>query len=430
MSNQEIIIDNTVKGACKRGCLHTHTCWSDGRVLPELAVKLYQDCDYDFLCLSDHRVFQDDPENWREIFLEPQPVWPPVLLQEWIDETRKNLGDIIGSIREDADGTRWMRLATYEELKQRFHQDGKFLLLPGSEITNRQTVADGRSYDTHFNLLNLHQGYAEKRGEDVNQTIAISWQLYLEACQRFPGRKTLFTLNHPQWRVWDIQPNDLLKHPQIRHFEVCNGGTQEGAPDWGPQTVDTFWDVALAHRLEDGQSILYATASDDTHYYSQKDFGKIMGMCTGWQVVYCPGEFTNDTLLEAIDQGQSYASCGVFLEKVWVDHDSRTLNVQVQAEADTQYQIDFITTRKGFDRTCTTRPYEHPTDPTLSRDIQFFSPEIGTVVSSVKGPIASCQFQDDYLYLRARVTSNKPTNIQDSVAYPHFQTAWIQPVVL
>ena len=48
-----------------RGMLHMHTHWSDGRALPEQAVAAYRNAGYDFISISDHNRFQDNPDKWR-----------------------------------------------------------------------------------------------------------------------------------------------------------------------------------------------------------------------------------------------------------------------------------------------------------------------------------------------------------------------------
>ena len=47
-----------------KGNLHTHTFWSDGKAFPEEAVMWYKSRGYNFLGLSDHNLFQDDPDRW------------------------------------------------------------------------------------------------------------------------------------------------------------------------------------------------------------------------------------------------------------------------------------------------------------------------------------------------------------------------------
>ena len=50
-----------------KGNLHMHSFWSDGRAAPEEAIKLYKSRGWDFVALSDHNVFQDNPEEWVSV---------------------------------------------------------------------------------------------------------------------------------------------------------------------------------------------------------------------------------------------------------------------------------------------------------------------------------------------------------------------------
>ena len=50
-----------------RGCLHMHSLWSDGNVMPEDAVGWYREHGYQFVCLSDHQALQLDTNAWLEV---------------------------------------------------------------------------------------------------------------------------------------------------------------------------------------------------------------------------------------------------------------------------------------------------------------------------------------------------------------------------
>ena len=63
-----------------RGMLHMHSHWSDGRALPEQAVAAYKDVGYDFIALSDHNRFQDNPDKWMAVGNGTEKGLPPVRL--------------------------------------------------------------------------------------------------------------------------------------------------------------------------------------------------------------------------------------------------------------------------------------------------------------------------------------------------------------
>lgn len=64
-------------GRWYKGNLHAHTFWSDGEAFPEEAVAWYKSRGYNFLGLSDHNVFQDDPDRWVDIIGDDVPWKKP-----------------------------------------------------------------------------------------------------------------------------------------------------------------------------------------------------------------------------------------------------------------------------------------------------------------------------------------------------------------
>ena len=62
----------------------------------------------------------------------------------------------------------------------------------------------------------------------------------------------------------------------------------------------------------------------------------------------------------------------------------------------------------------------------LNRVIPIYSDDIGKVVKSVKGTSASCKMAFDDLYIRAKITSSKPTKFKME-CYPKKECAWTQP---
>ena len=54
----------------KKGALHTHSSWSDGRAIPEVVLTNYKKLGYDFVSITDHNLFQEDPNVWQWISYE------------------------------------------------------------------------------------------------------------------------------------------------------------------------------------------------------------------------------------------------------------------------------------------------------------------------------------------------------------------------
>ena len=109
---------------------------------------------------------------------------------------------------------------------------------------------------------------------------------------------------------------------------------------------DRFWDAVNATRAKAGQPLLYAVANDDCHFYPCTKTDKPCPFGEAYTVVRAAA-LTPAALFEAMEKGDSYASCGVDLEDVRFD--GKTLYVSVPAKKGVTYTIKFITTKRGVD---------------------------------------------------------------------------------
>ena len=55
---------------------------------------------------------------------------------------------------------------------------------------------------------------------------------------------------------------------------------------------------------------MFGTATDDSHFYDERIHDNC-GCGNGWVTVHCPGEFTADRVIDAMNRGDYYASNGV-----------------------------------------------------------------------------------------------------------------------
>lgn len=411
-----------------RGQLHAHTHWSDGRGLPEQAVDAYQQRGYDFLCLSEHNRFAGDTNTWREVAKEEGP-WPPKVTQAVLGAYVERFG--ADSVESRTNGPSVsVRLKNYSELKTRFENPGKFILLPGVELTQQLN-----GIHVHMNYVNIPTVIPSLKGANLVKSIqspslTVSELIRADVSEveqaaterQVPG---LLMLNHPFWQYYDIQPQNLIDGSPIRFFEVCNGGSDHAPSPRAPAyTVEKFWDVVNAFRRIQGQPLLYAVGSDDAHFYDAKRIDGVGGVGDAWVMVRAAA-LTPQHLVEAMRQGDFYATCGILLEEVAFTPADRTLRVKVKAEAGANYRIDFIATRRGFDRTATalTIPAEKKRP---GRTLPVYSDDIGRTVKSVTGTEAAYRMETDDLYVRARVESDRPSKIAPHF-HPKVQTAWTQP---
>lgn len=410
-----------------RGQLHVHTYWSDGRGFPEQAVAAYKQRGYEFLCITDHNRFADDTAAWREVVAE-EGSWPPKVSQPIFDSYVQVFGkDWVES--KIAGAVTSVRLKTDAEIKAKFEEPGKFILLPGVELT--QTL---NGVSVHLNYINLPLMLPCIKGaglikeihgpKTVSELIA---QNASEAEQAAGERQTpyLLTLNHPFWVYYDIVPQNLIDCPEIRFFEVCNDGSEHAPhPQALTYTVEKFWDSVNAFRRLQGHPLLYGIGSDDAHFYDAKRINGECGVGDAWVMVRAAA-LTPEHLIAAMCRGDFYASNGVLLEEASFTPADNTLRVRVKAEHGVNYRIHFITTKRGFDRTVTeiASPAEKGRP---ARTIPIYSEDIGRIVKTVAGTQAMYRLAADDLYVRARVESDSPSTVAPYF-HPKVKMAWTQP---
>ncbi|MEI7899432.1 MAG: hypothetical protein WCK89_04215 [bacterium] len=391
-----------------RGNLHMHSLWSDGNVFPEDAVGWYRDHGYQFVTLSDHQMLQLDTHAWLEAGSQK-------LSREKADAYVK--GHPASAELKKEGGKEYLRLKTVWESKRMFDQPEAFLMVPGHELNH---VAGG--LQVHMNVINVSDTLPYRYGDSPSE-IFQRIETALDAWGRAQDVPTLFMLNHPTWPCFDIRPEVLIGLPRIRFFEVCNadgGTTFPPHPLW--YSLEKFWDIVNAFRIEDGYDPVFGTATDDTHTYTDPRGGARPGV--GWVCVRA-ARLDPHALLQAMYRGEFYASTGVALERVAFDGEKGTLSVKVRPDAGATYTVRFTTTQAGFDRT--TEAFDDPAkEKKPARTGIRYSDMIGKTAKTVEGLEASYTLGPDDLYVRATVTSSKKA-VNRVSNEPEFDTAWTQP---
>ncbi len=407
-----------------KGNLHMHNQWSDGKPLPEWAIDWYKSNGYDFVCPSDHNIFQSDqlrfdgfhfdnkPADlaafqgetslWKVI--SPQPGWPKLTLDN-INEAAEKFGK--DSIRTKTVGDQtYVRLMPFSELEELFVEPGKFLMIPGFE----QTGGCHNGQQVHMNFINVREVFPYITAETPKEILQRSFTKGLEMYGDPKGY--LFTANHPLWRYYDYSPNDLIALPHIRLFELNNngmGGYDPHPEGWKPEK---FWDVVNAHRASHDQPLLLGMGSDDRHSYATP--------AKAWSMVRAAGLNVKD-LLEAVHAGDFYASNGLDFEDIRFD--GKTLSVKIDVREEGKYRIEFIGTKKDYDPTCRTINVEEgPRNP--DRKIDVYSDSIGIVLDTVEGAEGSYTLKPNDLYVRAKIVKLGPDLKPDWQSQP---AAWSQP---
>ena len=416
----------------RRGHLHQHSFWSDGSATLEEACSLYRDAGYEFVIPSDHGRFQADTDKWFTL------------------EGGKKAAFERGQERykfpmetKEEDGKLQLCMRNFDEISALLNQEDRFLLIPGHELTTHG--ADG--VQVHSNLINSREEVTQELVDKLEgqapamfmsrpitgdkttprcsgyEAVGWSLQAHKEMIGNRPKDEVVVMFNHPDWIWYDLQPEWLCEQPEIRFFELVNCGPNLPVrPDFW--TMEKYWDIINAFRADRNQPLIMATATDDTHNYQRfyNDFETAAG---GSVMVRCDSLDAVD-LMRAMNRGDFYAAVGVWLDDIQFDKSTGTLAVDVHAEQDVNYKIDFIGTRRGFDKAFTT--IDSPKEGKFpARKINTYSESVGEIFKTVEGTHAEYTMTDDDLYVRARITAMIPARCTMR-GKPEHPSAWTQPV--
>ena len=425
-----------------RGMLHMHTLWSDGRALPEQAVAAYRDAGYDFISISDHNRFQDNPDKWVPVGDGSDQSWPPKSVHP--DCFKAYVERFGRGMVQERDGKTQVRLATYTELKKMFERPGRFLMLPGVEITT-DAKATGQTCAMHMNVIGIDDIIERAKKASLieklpKHTVSSAMRETVDMSEALAVKRGnppfICVLNHPNWKYYDVLAQDIIDNPKVRYFEVCNNGSSWPAPEGldGEWFQDCLWDAVLAYRLSHGQQPLYGLGSDDTHFYPGSGLENPYTFGDGYIMVRA-AELTQSALFEAIHNGDFYASSELDLEDVVFDRTTGTLTVSVPATPGVKCSIRFISSKKGTPLDPVSYVEIPATEERMyhARKVPVYADGIGATVKLVEGNrgerlVASYTLAADDLYVRARVESDAPTQFRRSrCLHPKHHTAWTQP---
>ncbi|MDD3587546.1 MAG: hypothetical protein PHQ75_10230 [Thermoguttaceae bacterium] len=391
-----------------RGCLHTHSLWSDGTALPELVIQWYRDNGFAFMSLTDHTKLQFG-EKWL-----PESKCPGQ-----IGKAKEKFSDWMET--RFANGKTEVRLHTISELMDRFNDPGKFLLIPGHEVNG--SIGDRQ---LHMIAMNVTESIPFLREKSVKNSIAAIEKATVEQGQK-SSRQVFSMVNHPEWVHFSVSPEDLIANPQMMFYEICNADSpprpigQYNKEFWNREK---YYDVILAFRLAKGDPPIYVTATDDAHSYFKP--GAIASPGIGWVSVRS-NRLTTPAILDAMNRGDFYATTGIELEDLRFDSKSGTFTVCVAAQKGVNYHIQFVGTKKNFSQKKI--PMDYPKDQGFPARSGFkYSSQIGQTFSEMDGPVASYILKPDDLYVRAIVTSNKKTKVP-ARNKPENEILWTQPVM-
>ncbi len=371
-------------------------------MFPEDLVKWYASHGYQFLGLSEHDLVAD------------HEAWIPV------SEAERRAGDRqlcwrTAECRPETrvvDGAEQFKLSSFDSLRRRFDERGKFLLLQNEEISS-----DHGPRRVHVNAVNVRSAIAPSFGDDPGAVLEQNLEK-IEAHRQQWKEPMLGIANHPTF-TWALSPFDLARVKLARFVEIFNGHPYSASRgDTGRRSAVRLWDVANAERvLQRGWPPLYGIAADDTHALAgaaEASPGR------GWITVKAT-RLRADELIESMLRGDFYASTGVTLRECDYDAQRRKLTIAVAPADGVSYQVDFFVTKTSA------RPIS--SGPAQDRwDVR----DVGMLARRVMGTRAEFELAPDDSFVRATITaSSRPSNpIRSNYTGDdaQFEQAFTQPV--
>ncbi len=274
-----------------------------------------------------------------------------------------------------------------EGLKAIFDAPGRFLVVPGTELSKDPIQPGNKIVDT------IGIGIAGPAELPAGESVAAVLDSEAKSIRRAGG---LPIAAHPNL-TYALTPADLLASDQTpgpRFFEVWNpepGMNNLGGG--GKPSTEQIWDAVLSTGR-----VLYATAVDDCHHFYEFISSRAAGSALAnpgraWIMVRA-GELSVRAILGAMNRGDFYATTGVILEA---------------------YEVSPAGIRIGLsDRTHDLGWSLPGANPELYRT-EFFGKD-GQRLKVDESLTPAYEFTGAELYVRARITDSDG------------QAAWTQPV--
>lgn len=259
-------------------------------------------------------------------------------------------------------------LTDVEGLNALHATDEQFIVIRGEEVSDKFS-----DKPIHVNGLNIANVIEPQGGNSVVETI----QRNVNAVHEASG---VPHINHPNYR-WAITAEDLKQVSNYKLFEIFNGHPYvNNLGGGGVPGLEEVWDMILS-----SGKLVYGIAVDDAHHF-KRPWDKTAALPgQGWVVVKAE-RLSAPLILQAMEQGDFYASTGVELEDYTVDDGNITIKIKdVKPAQLTHYQIQFI--GKG-----------------------------GAILSVAVTNPAIYQFKGDEMYVRAKIIDSNG------------KAAWTQPI--
>jgi hypothetical protein len=412
-----------------KGNLHTHSLWSDGDDYPEMIADSYKRAGYHFLSMTEHNTLEEGT-RWFEI--KAPTVTKGVVVQRGggavLEKYLARFGADWVERRETA-GKKEIRLKPLPEYRTLFEETGRFLMIPGEEVTSswkraKTATEPEMGGPVHMNLINPRAHVAPVAADNAVEIMQRSINAVVAQRQE-SGQPMFLHLNHPNF-VWGVTAEELMQVHGEKFFEVYNGhpGVHNGG-DATRLSTDQIWDVVLTRRLAELKlDVMYGIGTDDSHAYHEMILGK-SNPFRGWVMVRAR-HLTPESIVLAMEAGEFYSSSGVTLTDV--TRTEKTLSLEIQTEPGVTYTTQFIGTRRGYNPTSQLiAPPADEKTPRKTLPHRRYSKDVGAVLAEVTGAKAVYTLNGDEIYVRAKIVSSKEKP-NASVA-GEVECAWTQPIV-
>ena len=387
-----------------KGNLHTHTLWSDGDDYPEMVADWYKRHGYQFLSLTDHNVLSDG-ERWVDLAARTEKG-----LQKYLDRFGPEWVE-----RRETGAKKQVRLKPLREFRSLLEEPGKFLLIPGEEIS-----ASYAKSPVHVNGINLRDVIPAAKGGSVAETVDVNLRA-VGAQRKKTGWRMLAVLNHPNFQ-WGVRAEDMVLSEELRFFEVFNG--HPSVRNYGDDlhaSCERMWDVVLALRLGKYKlPVVYGVATDDAHGYHEFGLGKV-NPGRGWVMVRAR-HLTAEAVVAGLEAGDFYATSGVALDDF--GRRGNEVRLSIRGEPEVTYRTQFVATMKDVVLDSEPRRDREGNEAAVTR---MYSADVGKVVAEVEGVSPAYMLTGRELYVRAKVISSKPH--PNPYQKGDVESAWTQPIV-
>jgi len=367
-----------------KGNLHTHSYWSDGDEFPEVIMDWYKSHDYQFVALTDHNTLAEG-EKWKVISQDS-------IYQNAFKSYLQKYGTSWVNYKIDSLNNTQVKLKTYEEYKGQFEEAEKFLIIQSEEITD-----DFEGKPLHMNATNIKKKIDPQGGNSIVEVLQNNIDAVIKQRDELDV-PMIAHVNHPNFG-YAISLEDMIALRNEKYFEVYNGHHMvHNSGDATHISTEKMWDIINIAYIEKQLPLMYGLATDDAHHYHAK--GKEWSNAgRGWIVVRADS-LNPKSLIEAMEVGDFYASTGVELNRLIIDENR--ISIEVNPESGVSYEIVFIGCKKGK-----RMPEE---------------------LMSAEGVKASFELTDDLLFVRCKIISSKlhGNPIEDLL----YETAWTQPVLV